>query len=229
MTETETLIAEARQLRAESRPVARRAHGGAHPARLDEHAFERPVHQPVHPVQGAHVGCDLLTDQLPADLLPVLLHAHAVAQARHLHHADLLDLCQPWRPTTAPCQRPRQRSGSHSRRRSHLSRRSRYEAVQASGRCRSPRLTLDQGRPAFAASFLAGPRILASGRWPSTVPRQQSFEKRQPELDPPGWRVARRCPRLGTGQESLQDRTAGRGLSMRPARASARSSACGQP
>ena len=29
-----------------------------------------------------HVGRDLLADQLPADLRPVLLHTHAVAQAR---------------------------------------------------------------------------------------------------------------------------------------------------
>src|ERR1700722_8175320 len=39
------------------------------------------------------------------------------------------------RPTTGACQRPRQRSGTRSRRRSHLSHSSRYEAVQVFG-CR---------------------------------------------------------------------------------------------
>ena len=52
-------------------------------------------------------------------------------------------------------------------------------------------------------------------------PRQQSFGKRQPELDPRGWRAARRCLRLGTGRVSLQDRTARR-VEYGPARASAR-------
>src|ERR1700751_111431 len=82
MTVTESLIAEVRQLRAD---VAR-LHA-AHTAVHIRHGWMKVLFKdlstnPHTPVQGSHGGRGLVADQLPADLLPVLLHAHAVAQAR---------------------------------------------------------------------------------------------------------------------------------------------------
>jgi hypothetical protein len=95
MTETESLIAEVRQLRAD---VAR-LHA-AHTAVHIRHGWMKVLFKDLstnpHTQYKVHMwGAIYWLINFPADLLPVLLHAHVVAQAWHLHHADLLDLRQP--------------------------------------------------------------------------------------------------------------------------------------
>jgi hypothetical protein len=94
MTETESLIAEVRQLRAD---VAR-LHA-AHTAAHIRHGWMKPLFKDLstnpYTQYKVHMwGAIYWLINFPL-ICALFFFTHAVAQARHLHHADLLDLRQP--------------------------------------------------------------------------------------------------------------------------------------
>ena len=91
MTETESVIAEVRQLRAD---VAR-LHAGVLVRHSWMKMFFKDLSTNPHTQYKVHKwGAIYWLINFPL-ICCFLLHAHAVAQAWHLHHADLLDLRQP--------------------------------------------------------------------------------------------------------------------------------------
>ena len=119
------------------RPAARRAHGGAHPHGWMKPLFKDLSTNPYTQYKVHMWGAIYWLINFPL-ICCLFFFTPTLWLKLGIFITLIYSIYANLATTTAPFRRPRQRSGSRSRRRSHLSRRRRYEAAQASGRYRSP-------------------------------------------------------------------------------------------